>query len=274
MVKSVTLITWVQALWWCPLSVILLTSCVELSHPFTLQTTLQHYPSSKPPSATIHQWRTPYGSTTRSGMSLTASSSSSAEDREVMAMADEGRLQEYAATKGITVSLTTLGPGYRAVARATHDPEQILGYCEGFVRPGGKVLHVDKLEVWKKAIAKATSTLPPPTPTSTNTTTTTPFQKSAGTTFGISLLLGYICLLHGRSSGCAKAEFLAIDDEAFQHKRLVRFFSRAGFRVIRYVGEGLGDVPDRLVWGGCGTLMERDIEGLLMEWTKIIFRER
>jgi hypothetical protein len=66
------------------------------------------------------------------------------------------------------------------------------------------------------------------------------------------------------------AEFLAIDDETFQHKRLVRFFKRAGFRVIRYVGEDLSNVPDRLVWGGCGTLMNREIEILLSQWSKTL----
>jgi len=183
---------------------------------------------------------------------------------------------EYASSVGVTLSLTTLGPGYRAVARAAHDPEQVLGYCEGFIRPGGKILHVDKLEVWKKALLKAISTS---TTTNINdqqqssTTTSIKFQKAAGNVFGISLLLGYLCLLHGQTSGCTKAEFLAIDDEPFQHKRLVRFFRRAGFRVIRYVGEDLKNVPDRMVWGGCGTLMNRDIEGLLGEWACILFRK-
>ena len=121
---------------------------------------------------------------------------------------------------------------------------------------------MDKLEVWKKALALAAASASPTT-----------FQKSAGTTFGVSLLLGYLCLLHGRSSSCTKAEFLAIDDEEFQHKRLVRFFSRAGFRKVRYVGEGMESVGDRLVWGGCGTLMERDVEGLLGEWTGILFKD-
>lgn len=48
----------------------------------------------------------------------------------------ESQLKEYANNLGIIVSLTTLGPGYRSVARAAHDEEQILGYCEGFIRPG------------------------------------------------------------------------------------------------------------------------------------------
>ena len=91
------------------------------------------------------------------------------------------------------------------------------------------------------------------------------------------LLSFYLSTLHtlfpqylGCKNKCTVAEFLAIDDEAFQHKRLVRFFKRAGFNVVRYVGEDLASIPDRLVWGGCGTLMNRDIDTLLKEWSTIL----
>ena len=80
--------------------------------------------------------------------------------------------------------------------------------------------------------------------------------------------------ISGYDKGCSIAEFLAIDDEAFQHKRLVRFFKRAGFNVIKYVGDDLASVPDRLVWGGCGTLMNEKIEKLLLIWTKTLFRSK
>lgn len=124
-------------------------------------------------------------------------------------------------------------------------------------KKGGKILHVDKCEVWKKALTKAKQTNP------------TGF-KSGGQIFGVSLLLGYTCMLHGKENNCQIAEFLAIDDEEYQHKRLVRFFTRVGFKKIRYVGEDLKDVPDRLVWGGCGTLMNREIDDLLERWSKVL----
>ena len=94
--------------------------------------------------------------------------------------------------------------------------------------------------------------------------------KNGGQVFGVSLLLGYTCMLFAQEKKCTLAEFLAIDDEAFQHKRLVRFFKRAGFKPIRYVGEDLSSVPDRLVWGGCGTLMNQDISTLMERWSKIL----
>ena len=39
---------------------------------------------------------------------------------------------------------------------------------------------------------------------------------------------------------------------------------------MRYVGEELKDIPDRLVWGGVGTLMTNDIEKVLRKWTRLI----
>ena len=88
-------------------------------------------------------------------------------------------------------------------------------------------------------------------------------QRDLSTTHTLFQILGY-------KNNCTIAEFLAIDDEGFQHKRLVRFFKRAGFHVVRYVGEDLASVPDRLVWGGCGTLMKREIRPLLIEWSTVL----
>jgi hypothetical protein len=172
--------------------------------------------------------------------------------------ASEDQIKKHASSFGINLSFSTLGPGYRAVARSSHDESLILGYCEGFIRPSGNIIHVDKLEVWKKALDRAKKENPDG------------FIKNGGQEFGVSLLLGYLCLLHAREKGCTVAEFLAIDDEGFQHKRLVRFFKRAGFQTIKYVGDDLASVPDRLVWGGCGTLMNQKIDLLLERWTKII----
>mmetsp|Transcript_4337 Transcript_4337/g.7579 ORF Transcript_4337/g.7579 Transcript_4337/m.7579 type:complete len:253 (-) Transcript_4337:11-769(-) len=157
---------------------------------------------------------------------------------------------------GVDISFTTLGPGFRAVARPSHDDSQIIGYVEGFLRPGGQIIHLDKMEVWKKAVDRARKENPDG-------------YKNGGNVFGVGLVLGYLCLLH--EEGCTTAEFLAIDDEEYQHKRLVRYYQRSGFKVIRYVGEDISNIPDRLIWGGCGTLMREDVLILLGKWTKWLF---
>ena len=54
----------------------------------------------------------------------------------------------------------------------------------------------------------------------------------------------------------------------FQHKRLVKYYKQVGFKVVKYVGEAIQDIPDRMVWGGCGTLMREDIQVLLEKFSK------
>jgi hypothetical protein len=73
-----------------------------------------------------------------------------------------------------------------------------------------------------------------------------------------------------KEKGCSIAEFLAIDDEEFQHKRLVRYYKRVGFQVVKYVGDDLQDVPARMVWGGCGTLMKEEIDVLIQKWARLL----
>ena len=63
---------------------------------------------------------------------------------------------------------------------------------------------------------------------------------------------------------------MAIDDEEFQHKRLVRYYKRVGFQVVKYVGDDVTDIPARMVWGGCGTLMKEEIDVLMQKWSNLI----
>ena len=171
-------------------------------------------------------------------------------------IADIKEITAFASSNGVDLQFTTnLSRGYRGVALAKNDPENILGYIEGFVRPAGNILHADKMEIFKGALNSARSD---------------EGFSGGGTFLGPGLLIAFVCLLHGKESGCQNVEFLAIDDAKFQHKRLIRYYKTAGFREVRYVGEELKDIPDRLVWGGCGTLMTEGIDGILEKWTRII----
>jgi len=159
-------------------------------------------------------------------------------------IADIGEITDFASKNGIELRFTTRGPGYRCVAASKADPENVLGYVEGFIRPTGGILHADKMEIFKKG--------------------------GGGTFLGPGLLVAFVCFLHGKDCGCKTAEFLAIDDAEYQHKRLIRYYRMMGFREVRYVGEEIRDIPDRLVWGGVGTLMTEDIDAVLTKWTRII----
>ena len=54
---------------------------------------------------------------------------------------------------------------------------------------------------------------------------------------------------------CEKARLLAIHDEEKQHRTLIRYFHRKGFRTTKEVGSSPLDLPFRMVWGGAGSLM-------------------
>ena len=172
------------------------------------------------------------------------------------------QLEDYASDESINVviSFTTFGPVYRAVARAKHDESIILGYVEGFLRPTQpKLLHLDKMEIFQPVVERVRRSRP-------NT------LNFGGVNIGLGLLMGYRCLLYAAEPAQGSrtiAEFLAIDDEDFQHKRLVRYYRYAGFKVVKYVGDDPKDIPDRLVWGGCGTLMKQDIPALMARWTEL-----
>lgn len=172
-------------------------------------------------------------------------------------------LEDYASSESVNVvvSFTTFGPGYRAVARAGHDESIVMGYVEGFLRPTQpKILHLDSMVVFQPVLERVRKTHP-------NT------LNFGGVSIGLGVLMGYRCLLHATeaSNGPREiAEFLAIDDEDFQHRRLVKYYKRAGFTVVKYVGEDVGSIPDRLVWGGCGTLMNADIPVLMGKWTRLM----
>jgi hypothetical protein len=62
---------------------------------------------------------------------------------------------------------------------------------------------------------------------------------------------------------CRSGRFLAIRDDARQHRRLVRYFQRLGFEPVRELGAAPWDLPARMVWGGAGLLMRGDCHEVL-----------
>jgi hypothetical protein len=184
-------------------------------------------------------------------------------------------------------------------AAATVSSTILLGYVEGFVRPSqlvsltssSSIFHLDKMEVFQKQISLARKNSSQNTINTNNeneslATTNKPF-RNGGTILGVGLLLGYLCVLDyvnhhqhpppneirkSRKEDDLVAEFLAIDDEPYQHARLVKYYTTAGFVKIKYVGDDWTDIPDRLIWGGCGTLLRQSCVTLLCKWTKLMER--
>ena len=67
------------------------------------------------------------------------------------------------------------------------------------------------------------------------------------------------------NTSCKSARLLAIYDQEGYSKKLVRYFRKIGFHIIREVGSSPGDLFIRLIWGGAGTLMRGDCEDILQK---------
>ena len=71
-----------------------------------------------------------------------------------------------------------------------------------------------------------------------------------------------------------KARLLAIFDSEGYNKKLVRYFRKIGFVIVKEVGSSPSDLFLRLVWGGAGTLMTGDCLSILNKVEKTIFNLR
>ncbi|WVZ88103.1 hypothetical protein U9M48_034656 [Paspalum notatum var. saurae] len=158
--------------------------------------------------------------------------------------------------QGLHVRLSTVGPLFRVTATSTRgagDGEEgeaavELGRAEGAVRPwpGGAVLHLDSMRMTRATLRVQDRPL-----------------------FGLGMFLGAVAVRHGFDAGCTRAQLLAIHDTPRYHRKLVRFYTRMGFKVVHEVdGSSLGDLAHMLVWGGRGTRMDADIQELLAKWAK------
>ncbi|GMH03095.1 hypothetical protein Nepgr_004934 [Nepenthes gracilis] len=135
--------------------------------------------------------------------------------------------------QNLDLQLQTLGPLFRITAK-TLETNRELGRAEGLIRVwlGGKILHLDSIRLRRETLG---------------------MEKSI---FGIGLFIGAVAIRHGFDCGCRTAELLAIYDSDLYHSKLVRFYSRIGFRAVHKVtGESFGDLAHLLVWGGKGTRM-------------------
>jgi len=165
------------------------------------------------------------------------------------------QVKEAAQKNGILLQLRSAAvPGltwFRVVAERERDG-QILGVVVGWQVPFTSLLHLDSLRI-------------------------KPQKEQGGESksmLGIGLYLGVATFTWAVNNNFSRGELLAIDDDFYTHKRLVKYYERYGFKVERYVGNnGLQDLPDLLVWGGAGTLMSGDMNALHIRWSKAILKQ-
>lgn len=144
----------------------------------------------------------------------------------------------------LDLQLQTIGPFFSITAKSLETHKE-LGRAEGLIRLwlGGKILHLDSIRLRRDTLG---------------------MEKSI---FGIGLFIGAVAIRYGYDCGCRKAELLAINDTHLYHSKLVRFYTRIGFKaVVEVTGSSLGDFAHMLVWGGVGTRMDANLEELLIKW--------
>ncbi|KAK9129682.1 hypothetical protein Sjap_010169 [Stephania japonica] len=184
--------------------------------------------------------------THNSNSPLTLSTQDYSNPDEAAALPSMSEIMESSRLQKLDLRLQTLGPYFRVTAISVETKRE-LGRAEGFTRYwlGGKILHLDSIRLQKETLG---------------------MEKSI---FGIGLFIGAVAIRHGFDNGCRTAELLAINDSDLYHSKLVRFYTRMGFRkVYEVTGSSVGDLSHLLLWGGRGTRMDADIEGLLKKWAK------
>lgn len=140
------------------------------------------------------------------------------------------------AKNGIVIKNQSVGPVVQL--SATLPTGQAAGSISAAALPGGR-LHVESY----KALARA--------------------RNGALLKLSPGMFLFMAAIAYGYERGCRDVYGLAIDDEPQQHIRLVRYLCRFGGSVVRQVGESFRDIPDRLLYGGRGTIIKGDIYQML-----------
>ncbi|WJX95596.1 hypothetical protein P8452_76894 [Trifolium repens] len=154
---------------------------------------------------------------------------------------------ESSRTQKLNLELKILGPFFRITARSLITDRE-LGKAEGLIRiwfGKGNILHLDSIKLQRETLG---------------------MEKSI---FGLGLYIGAVAIRHGYDSGCKTAQLLAINDSDLYHSKLIRFYTRLGFKpVYEVTGSSVGDLTHMLVWGGVGTRMDASVEELMIKWCK------
>eukprot|EP00899_Mesostigma_viride_P025812 jgi/Mesvir1/6415/Mv19507-RA.1 len=120
----------------------------------------------------------------------------------------------------------------------------MLGEAACVCIPFVGILHIDYIKLYKKA---------------------EDIPERLRSVWGVGIILGLACCLHGVEQRCSRAEILAINDDPNMHGKLVNYYKRIGFSPVYEVEGGrLADIPHMLIWGGLGTRMDAQLDKLML----------
>lgn len=125
--------------------------------------------------------------------------------------------------------------------------EDILtAYITGCVLPNGR-LHIESYKAMKKEDGALLSVTP-----------------------GMLVFMG--ALAFGCAQGCKEVYGLAIRDENRQHRRLRRYLKRFGGVEVKQLTAKVAHIPEKLLYGGEGTIIKGNIEKMLKRSKRMLDR--
>jgi len=137
-------------------------------------------------------------------------------------------------------------------------PPELLGYSDGFTQPTG-VAHLETIEVrkftgfWARRKQAGAAR----------------YEAARLLSPGLLVSLATACWIREHAPFAnTRAQLLCIRDDERQHRSLVRFYRRLGFTPLREVGSDLKSLPDRVVWGGEGTIMQINIDQMRRDYAE------
>ena len=179
---------------------------------------------------------------------MTTSNSPKSSQGSIFSLND---IYHYADLCGLELKVQPTGPFLRLEAYPKSDQESI-GYLTAFIRPWPlRLFQLDTIQVQNRRQTLGFSR-------KTNVNLEGP---------GISFIMGSFALRWAYDRGCRVTQLLAVKDSEEMHQVLVRLYGSFGFRVVKELTDSVDSVPDRLIWGAEGTLMEMDIPAFLDEWS-------
>jgi hypothetical protein len=183
-------------------------------------------------------------------------------------------LAAAAKARGLVLETAVFGPFFKITARRAGSPSSprggnvfdagqntdadIIGEHDGFIAPPPfGILHMDSMRIYNSRVRGDDE------------------KAKMRSTFGLSILLGATSSLMAHEAGCRKVELLSIDDGNEYAPKLVKYYRRLGFKVVKEVGDNgfFEDLPHLLVWGGVGTRMDGNLQQLLSKWGGIVRKQ-
>lgn len=130
-----------------------------------------------------------------------------------------------------------MGPLINLTLQAINGDES-LATISGALLPGAR-LHVESYKSWQASKSNRLLMLTP------------------------AMFIFIAALALASDNGSKSVYGLAIDDAPEQHRRLVAYLRRFGGHPLKRVDDSLASVPDRILYGGFGTIIKGDVADML-----------